>query len=175
VTVERLEVHAIGLDPSQPTSHIRDHQHTAEDLVRQILASGGGAVLPWGVGKWLGARGREVIRLSTSPEFAEHPRCFLSDSAARCWPWPTPAAFRGHLRLLRGTDVLPLPGSERDLATYGFRVFGRFDADSPTRSLFDLLQGAHGIEPVGKRQSTLPAIIDQVRYRLRSRRSDPCL
>jgi len=173
VSVEHLEVHALALDPAQPASRLPDHVYPAEELLRRILATGAAAVLPWGVGKWMGARGEEVVRLATMGEFAGNALFFLGDTASRCWPWPAPAIFRRHARVLPGTDILPLRGAEVGLASYGFRVCGRYDPGAPARSLLELLRGRPAVEPYGRRQIPLSALIDQFRYRLRRRGSRP--
>lgn len=169
VSAERLEVHALALDPAHPVSRLPDRVHSTEDLLRRILAAGAAAVLPWGVGKWLGSRGHEIVRLVAMDEFAGNALFFLGDTASRCWPWPAPAMFRRHARVLPGTDILPLRGAEERLASYGFKVRAAYDPGRPARSLLQALREAPPIESHGRRQSPVPAIIDQIRYRLRGR------
>ena len=168
VSSENLEVLVIGLSPDHPAAAVPAGERSAVELIRGGLDAGAIAVLPWGFGKWLGARGRIVEALCCRDELRDHPLFFAGDILARCRPWPRPGAVR-QARVLPGTDILPLPGYEARLARYGFRVEGPFDWSTPCRSLMELLRRRLPIEIVGSRASLPATLIDQIRYRLRSR------
>jgi hypothetical protein len=173
VSREGIEVLALGVEPASAAARLADRSERAADLLRFGLAAGAAAVLPWGFGKWLGTRGREVARLAAEPALAAEPLFFLGDIAARAWPWPTPAAFRTGRRVLPGTDILPEPGAEERVASYRFSVPGRIDAERPAASLLGLLADpAAGIRAEGRRQRLPRALASQLRLRLRGNRGD---
>jgi hypothetical protein len=171
VSREGLEVLALCLDPDDPLYALGDRELAAEALVRRALDAGTAAVLPWGVGKWLGARGRLVKALVGERALAADPLFFVGDIAHRAWPWPTPAAFRGAARVLAGTDPLPLAGLEPRVASYGFRIEGELDPWRPAASLLELLRARAPLATAGRR-ATLPAMLrEQLAMRFRRDRA----
>jgi hypothetical protein len=166
VSKENLEVLIVGLDPEDELCSTRRGDRSAEDLIERALRSSAIAILPWGFGKWIGSRGRLVAQLAHRARFGQEPLFFLGDTPARCWPWSTPESFHGSARVLPGTDVLPLPGFENRLASYGFRLQGHFDPEVPFGSLAELLRQRVPLEPFGRRDSLIRAILAQVRLRL---------
>jgi hypothetical protein len=104
VTAERLELHAIG------TRMRFADGLPARATLAEIAASGALALLPWGVGKWLGARRSIAERLLRS-EVAEL-RALPADNGGRPWFWPERLLAVGKGPLLRGSDPLPLRGQE---------------------------------------------------------------
>lgn len=109
-TEERLEVLALGtfrqIDDGWPVAETLQH-------IREIGAI---PVLPWGFGKWLGARGQCVRALVGA---ASPGTLFLGDNSGRPIGTPDPAPFRLGKRkgiaILPGSDPLPFP-SEYDRA-----------------------------------------------------------
>jgi hypothetical protein len=166
ISSENLEVLVIGLEPGHPATESPARERPARELIRGGLEAGGIAVLPWGFGKWLGKRGAVVKGLCALKEFSGHPFFFVGDILARGWPWPRPRVF-DQVRVLPGTDILPLPGDESRLASYGFRLQGNFDGSTPCGSLMQLLREGRTIETVGSRSSLPAAVAAQFRYRLR--------
>lgn len=170
VSREGIEVLALGTEPEGPLTRLGDREHPARELVRRILAEGAAAVLPWGVGKWLGSRGREVARLVADPVLRCEPRFLLGDIAARCWPWPQPAAFRAGPRVLAGSDPLPRAGAEDDLARYRFALRARFDSARPAASLLAALDDPRcPVAVEGRRERPWQTLTRQLGYRLRRR------
>lgn len=166
VSSERVEVLALGLTDDRAPAHTPDGELPAERLVEAVLEAGALCVLPWSVGKWIGARGRLVEQLVERPAFAKHRRFFLGDIAARSWPWPEPAVFDRSVRVLRGTDPLPLPGEERGVARYGCALDGHFAPDRPWRSVRGMLESADRVEVSGRRDGFIGAFVDQIRVRM---------
>ena len=122
IAAERIEVLALGRD-----LRLSDGL-PARDILEHVRASGAIAVLPWGLGKWLGARGRLVGHLLANAQPGE---LAVADTflLPGCLPRPPllrRAAARG-LRALAGTDPLNRAGEERLIGRYG--VTG--DADLP--------------------------------------------
>mgnify|MGYP006350198339 CR=1 FL=1 len=162
VTSERLEVLALAT-----TAKIGDGKPLA-DTVNEVREAGGLAVLPWGAGKWLGKRGGIV---SDFLQNASIKSLFVGDNGGRPKFWPRPAPFdlaagRG-IRLLPGSDPLPLPGEEYRVGSYGGAVAGTCSDDKPAADLKDLLiDGSQRITPYGQRQGAWQFLRTQVGLRL---------
>lgn len=129
------------------------------------LADGGAAVLPWGVGKWLGVRAKVVQSVAESWLRKQSSRFFLGDPAHRCWHGPTPRPFGGPgVCVLAGSDVLPLPETERRRARYRFRVEGQLDESRPAASLLEILSSGKPPETEGSREPIWSVLWEQLRY-----------
>ena len=159
VTAERVEVLALFTRECVP-----DGLPLVATLDAAVLA-GAVAVLPWGVGKWMGRRGRLVEE--ALGEAGARP-VYPGDIAARPRAWPDPGAFsnaRRHARPpLPGTDPLPLPGDERRVGRYGFRVEARA---ATGRALRELLRAQEppALAGFGARDRAWRVLRDQVRLR----------
>jgi len=134
VTAERLEILAVAC--RQDYEDGRPLTETLNAIRRSAFP-----VLPWGVGKWLGRRGRlfDALVSQASPEdFA------LADTVSRPFFWREPrfaaARARGQI-VLRGSDPLPLPGQVEKAGAFGSLMRIPFDADQPAFSLLAALRG----------------------------------
>jgi hypothetical protein len=162
ITAEKLEVLALAT-----SAKIADGKPLAE-TVDAVRRGGGLAVLPWGVGKWLGKRGELLDRFlqETSPE-----SLFVGDNGGRPVFWPRPALFdraeqRG-IRLLSGSDSLPLAGEERRVATFGAMIDGELSDSLPAAELKSLLcKPGISITPFGKPAGVLQFLRMQLGLRL---------
>lgn len=154
VSSEGLEVLLLGT---------RDQSLEKEPAARVIEcghASGAAVCLPWGFGKWLGARRRLVRHLQT--QFAD--MIMLGDITNRPAFWPEPL-FAG-ANILRGSDNLPLAGSGDSVALFGSRLDSAAPISS-ARDVISLLRQSHPkVEHYGKRKRTLPIVAEQLRLRL---------
>jgi hypothetical protein len=150
VTRERIEVLALATN-----SRIKDGM-TLEETLDEVGQAGAVAVLPWGLGKWLGARGKRV------EEVAAKRRLLLGDNAGRPGFWPEPGIFKKH-PVLPGTDPLKAAGEELLAGGYGFRLDCELELDRPAesirRALFELTPG--GPPRLGKRISFPDSIMRQ--------------
>ena len=162
VTGEMLEVLSLTslakIDDGKPLA----------DTVEEVRNCGGLAVLPWGAGKWLGTRGRIVsdFLLRASPD-----SLFVGDNGGRPDFWSRPALFdlaaRRSIRLLPGSDVLPLAGEECRVGTYGAMVDGACTDETPASDLKGLLvDSKRSIKPFGKRQGAWQFFRTQLGLRL---------
>ena len=92
-------------------------------VIDKINENKGVAVLPWGVGKWLGKRGAVITGLlsANKPE-----RLAIADISTRPALWPEPAQFRlarhAGYACLYGTDPLPLHNDQYRIASAGMRL-----------------------------------------------------
>jgi ubiquinone/menaquinone biosynthesis C-methylase UbiE len=134
VTSEKLEVSALITEQSFADGL------PLEQTIQSILAAGGLPVLPWGVGKWVGQRGRLLNQLLQSDRF---PILFLGDNSGRPIFWPRPALFQQAeakgLRILPGTDPLPLSSECDRPGQFGFKLRAALDQDKPGQALKQLL------------------------------------
>ncbi len=118
VTSERIEVLAILAERPIQSGLSLQQTNAAIEQARGIV------VLPWSPGKWLGRRGmlvREYLR--------ERPNCWVGDIPMRWWGnWRTLRLRRGaagSLRVLSGSDPLPIPGDEEIVGVLSSEVASR--------------------------------------------------
>jgi len=164
VTRERLEVLALGT-----TARLHDGE-PIESTLDAVLGSGAAAVLPWGVGKWLGARGTVVARVMADERWHD---VFLGDNGNRLELGPEPPQFatarRAGRAVLPGSDPLPLPGEETRIGSYGFAVDVALDSLRPAAALLAVLKSGTPFVPFGRR-TALPRFIGrQIALQLRAR------
>jgi hypothetical protein len=164
VTRERLEVLAIGT-----VAPLRDGSSLDETLAA-VRDAGAVAVLPWGVGKWLGARGAIVARVLANPEWRH---VFLGDNGNRLALGPEPAqlaaARRAGRSVLPGSDPLPLPGQERRIGGYGFAIDADLDPLHPAAALLTLFKSGASFVPFGRRARLTRFVGNQLALQLQSR------
>jgi len=127
---EGLEVLALGT-----LARIEDGRPLAE-AIEAARRSGGLPVLPWGFGKWLGARGGCVrsVLAALGPEIL-----FVGDNGGRLALAGEPAALaearhRG-FRVLPGSDPFPLAGDYRRIGGFGFLADVSVEEDRPWGAL----------------------------------------
>ena len=132
---ERLEILALGTDAAIP-----DGEPIRETL-RRVRDANGIPVLAWAPGKWLFKRGKIVSALldESAPG-----TLLVGDSALRPTLWPTPdlmsfASLKG-LKVIAGSDPLPVAGEERVAGTYASFFNTAFDAADPLASFRRVLQ-----------------------------------
>ncbi len=162
VTKENLEVLALAT-----RARFRDGTPIS-NVIKTINESGGIPVLPWGVGKWFGKRGKILKSLLTS---VDKPAFFLGDNSGRPVFWPRPAMFRlaerHGMRVLPGTDPLPLPLEESRCGSFGFAIRGSISREQPDADIKCLIKdGTVEICPYGKLEKPLRFIRNQLQIRL---------
>lgn len=134
----------------------------ASEVVAAIRAHDAVPVLPWGVGKWLGPRGRLVDRLLD----CGGEELFLGDNAGRPGFWPVPR-FRRAIRVLPGSDPLPIDGAEAAIGSFGCLLNCELPPDRPAAALRRALRDPT-VELVrfGRLASPLRFAVDQARLRV---------
>lgn len=162
VTREKLEVLGVGLKVRPPEGERLDK------TVESILTENGLAILPWGVGKWLGNRKHS---LETYVKTSDPSRVFVGDNGNRPALWPTPALFAATQtqgpRVLSGSDPLPLAGEERRVGSFGSIIHADLDPETPARSMITVLADPRTrITPYGTLQPLTRFISQQVRIRM---------
>jgi hypothetical protein len=165
VTREGLEVLAIGTDRRF------DDGRPVEETIRRIRAVGALPVLPWGVGKWLGRRGRLVKRAVGGSEGAAT-RPHLGDNSGRPVFWPRPRPFRiaerRGLKVLPGSDPLPLASEAARVGRFGFGLSGALSGERPAADLLRRLdEPGQPVFAYGELERPLRFLRNQIRIRLR--------
>jgi hypothetical protein len=164
VTREGLEVLALGTTAPLP------EDEPIETTLAAVRDVGAAAVLPWGVGKWLGARGAVVSRVLADPKW-QH--VLLGDNGNRLDLGPDPAPFAAARRagraVLPGSDPLPLPGEEARVGAYGFAVDVALDPLRPAAALLALLKSGSAFVVFGRREPLARFVGNQLALRLKSR------
>jgi len=164
ITREGLEVLGAGYTNDIPSGL------TLATTVERISAAGGWSTVAWGVAKWLGRRGRIVTNLIATEGGRRD--IMLGDNGGRPWWWTRVpqfelAAERG-MRILAGSDPLPLKGEEARVGSYAFRIQVR---RTEGQSIMDAFRGALenpsiGIQMIGRRMGFSRVISNQIRLRL---------
>lgn len=164
VAAERLEV--LALATSQEFSDGLPFRAALESVV----SSGAVPVLPWGFGKWTGARGRTVRDLISSPEADA---IYLGDNGGRPAHFRAPPLFRlaraRGVPILPGSDPLPLPAEVRKPGRLGFVLTGPVDFQAPARSIRSLLSSRGQPRSFGRLESPGTFVLRQTQLRLRRR------
>lgn len=156
VSREGLEI--LGLFLAAP---VELEGRPANEIIAAIRAHDALPVLPWGVGKWLGPRGRLVDRLLDGEG-----ELFLGDNAGRPGFWPVPR-FRRGIRVLPGSDPLPIDGAEAAIGSFGCLLNCELPPDRPAAALRRALRDP-AIELVrfGRLASPFRFAVDQARLRV---------
>jgi len=162
VTSENLEVLALCTLPE--LSDGLDLQAT----VRRVRQAGGLPLLPWGVGKWLGRRGRIISEFLAG---VGNEPLFVGDNGGRPAFWLSVPQFRqataGGIRILRGSDPLRCGFRRRGPGSFGNLIACSLDPTRPGHSLAQALTtAATRIQPFGRLESPWHFCRDQIALRL---------
>jgi len=137
-------------------------------LLAELRAADIPAVLPWGLGKWLGRRGDQVAELMAAQA---GPGLFAGDNAGRPPGWRVPLFQRGTV-VLPGTDPLPLAGTEERVGGYGFMLDGQLDPDRPAADMAQRLLALRETPPVFGRRCGWSVVLGE-QLALRRRKARP--
>lgn len=164
VTAERLELLSLF-----KATRIAD-AYPVKDCISQVQDQGGLPVLPWGVGKWLGKRGKIVSQLIKTSRPGS---LFLGDNSARPKSWARVGQFAQAEKLgipiLRGTDPLDVKKKTKWGGEFGFIVAGTLLENRPAESLRILLKDSGTkIRNYGELNSTKNFFVDQLSLRFNS-------
>lgn len=164
VTAEKLEVLALGTNTKVP-----DGLPVAE-VLEKVHSLGALIVLPWGVGKWFGNRGKLIKRIVDSQPSENFP-VFLGDIAGRPRFWPLPSIFElaksYGCKTLSGTDPLPLAVEATRAGAYGTFFRGKISSEQPAESLKQLLKtSTTTLQEYGQSEKTYRFVRNQISLRL---------
>jgi len=169
VTAEGLEVLALA------TNTVFKDGDSIRDVIENVRASGAIPVLPWGVGKWTGKRGRIISDLISDCRDREF---FLGDNSGRPRFWRHPRHFEQSIQkgipILPGSDPLPVAGGYLKTGSFGFSVNGNLDTKYPSASLRSLITDDKAIlKPYGKLEDFRHFVFNQFKMQLRKRLMHP--
>jgi len=162
ITAEKLEVLALLTD-----SRFDDGQ-PLEKCLDMVRHHGAVPVLPWGAGKWWGERGRLLSRLlhrGMSTPF------YLGDNGGRPGLWRHPRHFRealqARIRILPGSDPLPLSWEARRVGSRGFALSAAAEPTAPGHALRARLRDSTlQFQSFGKPLNSGHFILNQVALRM---------
>ena len=125
-------------------------------------------VFPWGVGKWLGKRGK---LLSTLLESETNTDLCLGDNSGRPVFWRNPLHFQQarvkNFDLLPGTDPLPFPEEAHRVGSFGFMVNGSLSNTQPSTDLKRILRNRSSQKiAYGQLETALRFTANQIRLRI---------
>ena len=166
ISDEKLELLSLGAElPSSTVGSLKK-------LVTETRKRGGLPVIPWGVGKWLGRRGRVLSAMLDERDDT----LILADNANRPWWWPYPAllakARTEGLIVVSGTDPLPIVNDERRIGSAGI-VVDEADIETVWIRARELICASNqsGIRVFGRPMASGSFVGNQIRLRTRSRLS----
>jgi len=148
---------------------IENRSLSLQDLALAVSAKGGLPVVPWGVGKWFGERGKTVERLLNTKQ---HISIFVGDNGNRPIFWPFPALLKNALDLgipiLSGSDPLPLTSHSTRPGSFG-AIFmeDELSIEAPIDSLRKIFSKTNEISGYGLGVGPFQFIIDQLQVNLR--------
>lgn len=141
VSAENLEILWLGT-----TQQVEDGL-PIEQLISRIGESEGIAVIPWGPGKWFGQRGNIVQSIIS--QYDGH-TIFLGDNGNRPAFWPTPTLFKmarqKGIRILPGSDPLPMATEAGRAGKFGFMVDEEISLAHPAKDLMAHIKGMNHID-----------------------------
>ena len=164
-TSENLELLLFGHEePYRPESLLKSVEKNVKqaDLV----------VVPWGVGKWLGARGEKVLELLGREDISGY---VLGDNGNRPAAWKKIPQFdiarkRG-IPIVAGTDPLFLSGQIKRVGTYGMLVSEESERCFSTSEIRELLQNNNSMKTYGALQRLHSFVAVQIALRVKKARS----
>ncbi len=141
------------------------------EALQRVAAEQALAVLPWGVGKWHGARGRLVADLIA----ARPVPLYVGDNGGRPALAPEPKLFavaeRAGIRVLPGSDPLPFAAQLAKVAGYGFIADVALDQANPFATLRGAIDRHDGrLRSFGRLETVTGFIRAQVAMQIQKRR-----
>jgi len=161
ITSENLELLIIGVTEKIP------HKSPAGFYIEKYSDTHL-VIIPWGVGKWLGGRGRIVSKLiqQSRHKFA------LGDNSGRAAAWryvpQFDQAYARGINILPGSDPLPIAGQHKKVASYGSIITGSLQQPNLAYQLREKLLGTQtgNIHSYGRLDSLFRFVISQILLRL---------
>ncbi|WP_095588103.1 hypothetical protein [Actibacterium ureilyticum] len=142
---------------------------TLDEIMARLAEAGRPAILPWGVGKWIGRRGQILADLL---DRGVPPGVHLGDNAGRPGFWHEPPLFAraraAGLAVLPGSDPLPVPGGDRDPGRFGFTLSGAISDSAPAQDIAARLVGLTAQPAMfGTRTGSLSFLRQQIQLRMK--------
>lgn len=160
-----IEVLALGTTKNFETNNC------IEKTISEVNESSAIAVLPWGVGKWLG-RKKEIIKKFVFENSEE--KFFLGDNSGRPSFWAEPDIFEigkssNHF-ILAGTDALAIPREENKTGTYGFYLNSEINLEEPAKDLLSQISNLKAQPKIfGNLENPVKFFKNQITMQMRKR------
>ncbi len=162
ITKENLEVLALI------TSFPFPDGLSLPETVDMVITHRGLPVLPWGVGKWFGKRGKlayEYLQKSSNLKI------FIGDNSGRPIGWPKPKIFdfaeKALVPILPGTDALPISSQYSRAGSFGLSLVGKADQNYPAKTIYEVLFSLSSMpERFGTLENPLRFLRNQIFLRL---------
>ena len=164
ITMEGIEVLALSC-----STQIKDGL-SIDKTISRLTDMDALVILPWGVGKWLGKRGDIVLKLLNRLEPND---IAIGDISGRPKIWPQPKHFklakqRG-IKILSGTDPLPLRGEERKVGEYGSLLSIQNNISLETEKLKNIIcTNKSNIRSYGKQENICNFFVNQFSMRIKA-------
>ncbi|PID59200.1 MAG: hypothetical protein CR986_06905 [Ignavibacteriae bacterium] len=133
VTREKLEVLAIGLNQGY------EDGKPITEVINFVNKNNSIPIIPWGVGKWSGARGEIVKNLIENKKL----KFYLGDNGNRPFFWDKDKLFdlglKNKIFNLPGSDPLPFDNEINKPGGFGFFLDAGIDKNKPFESIYDLI------------------------------------
>ena len=167
VTSENIEVLSLFSSKTIP------EQQSLEKTLLNVSTAEGLAVLPWGFGKWFGKRGKLVNQMIQARDQTE---ILIGDNGNRPSFWINPVylnkAKRKGIKVLPGTDPLPLAAEVHRPGSFGFYTQGIIQANRPAACLKQILIDPNiSLQPYGSLETPFRFINNQIQFRLQKKKS----
>ena len=151
------------------SSDVYEDGISIKKAVKEVYETGSIPVLPWGVGKWLGNRGKIISDLILSEN--SYP-VNLGDNSGRPVFWKRPMLFniaeRNSISILPGSDSLPYVSDQMKTGSYGFWINRAIDRQRPAHTLkLILVDEKSTIFPYGHPESIIRFFRNQIRMQLK--------
>ena len=162
ITAEGLELLALATDRT-----FEDGMPVSSALAA-VRESGAIPVFPWGVGKWLGKRGKILSALLSRESPAD---LCLGDNSGRPVFWRNPSHFKLagalNMHLLPGADPLPFANEALRVGSFGFILQGSLGNTHPAADLKQLLQATETkLLAYGQLEKPWRFFVNQIRLRM---------
>lgn len=163
ITAENLEVIIVGLVKNIP--YRKQVNYYVDEFSQSYLV-----IIPWGVGKWLGKRGKRVSQLLSENR---NPYA-LGDNSGRTRLWSNIRQFKQAKKIgkgiLAGSDPLPVTGQFKKVATYGSAITGSIQGKDLYKQIRErLLDTQSGnVKTYGKVDGLFDFVVSQFLLRINS-------
>ena len=166
---EGLEVLALGT-----CANFADGE-PIRDVLKRVGALQAMAVMPWGVGKWHGARGRLVAELIRQQPVQP---LYVGDNGGRLGLAPEPRLFAvaqsAQIPVLPGSDPLPFAAQLTKVAGYGFMADAALDQTTPFATLRGYIDHHRAsLKRFGRLESLAGFLRSQIAMQIQKRRGPP--
>ncbi len=166
ISSEKLEVLSLFSKTILP-----DATYPLAKLTQMVTDDGGIPLLAWGVGKWLGKRGKIINDFIKNPAV---PTYFVGDNGNRPTFWPYPKllsrAEEKNIPSLPGSDPLPIVNHELRAGSYGAAIQSeKLDGKQPASELLQLLSSGAALTPYGRGVGPVRFFRDQLQANLQKR------